>query len=88
VRKFLRFFSEWAVRLKNVTKPHHITLFAALLGLAGAVCLAVAGLEPRAGAALGVALIAAVTALAMYLHDRQLAPGQTPRRNLSGVGSA
>jgi len=67
-------------------KPHHITLLAALLALAGAICLGVSGQEPRAGAALGVALIAAVTTLAMYLHNQQLSP--RPRHSFSGVGNA
>ena len=67
-------------------KPHHITLLAALLALAGAICLGVSGQEPRAGAALGVALIASVTTLAMYLHNQQLSP--QPRHSFSGVGNA
>ncbi len=67
-------------------KPHHITLLAALLALTGAVCLGVSGQEPRAGAALGVSLIAGATTLAMYLHNQQGSP--QPHRGLSGVGNA
>lgn len=65
-----------------MTKPYHTVLLAALLAFTGAICLGVAGREPRAAAALGVALIAAVTALAMYLYDQQ-SPGRVPQHNLT-----
>ncbi len=54
-------------------KPHTILLLSALLADCAAVFLTIAHHEPKAALASGYALLAGITALALYLSSRQKA---------------